>query len=149
MKRVNWGTGIVLAFIGFISFVLFFVYKMSTDQQADHDLVTEDYYQKELAYQDEIDALNNAQALNSDLTYKRTENGLVIDLPTELEDDQASGNVSLYRPSNKHLDFDFPISLSSTHLLIPDKRLLDGRWDIKILVTHEGKQYLFKKRITY
>ena len=149
MKKINWGTGIVLAFIGFIAFVLFFVFKMSTDQSADHDLVTEEYYQRELAYQEEIDALKNAQALKGELTYKRTEKGLYIELPSELEDAQASGNVSLYRPSNKHLDFDLPISLSSTHLLIPDKRLLDGRWDIRIWVTHEGTPYLFQKRITY
>ena len=149
MIKINWGTGIVLAFVGFIAFVLFFVYKMSTDQSANHDLVTEEYYQKELAFQEEIDAVKNAQTLEGDLTYKRTENGLYIELPSELEDAQASGNVSLYRPSNKHLDFDLPISLSSTHLLIPDERLLDGRWDIKIWVTHEGTPYLFKKRITY
>jgi hypothetical protein len=47
------------------------------------------------------------------------------------------------------LDFDLPISLSNTHLLIPDKRLLDGRWDIKVFWEYEGEQYLYKESITY
>ncbi|WP_205957991.1 hypothetical protein [Flavivirga algicola] len=35
------------------------------------------------------------------------------------------------RPSNKHLDFETAISLSKPNLLIPDNRLVDGRWNIK------------------
>ncbi|MEO1010524.1 MAG: cytochrome C oxidase Cbb3, partial [Bacteroidota bacterium] len=35
------------------------------------------------------------------------------------------------------------------HLLIPDKRLLDGRWDIRILWEYQGKPYLLKESITY
>ena len=54
--RINWGTGIILAFIGFIGFILFFVVKMSMDDRANHDLVTEEYYKAELGYQKEIDA---------------------------------------------------------------------------------------------
>ena len=46
--KINWGTGIVLAFIGFIGFILYFVIRMSTDDSANHDLVTEEYYKKEL-----------------------------------------------------------------------------------------------------
>ena len=49
--KINWGTGIVLAFIGFIGFILYFVIRMSTDDSANHDLVTEEYYKKELSYQ--------------------------------------------------------------------------------------------------
>ena len=52
--KINWGTGIVLAIIAFIGFILFFVIKMSTDDRANHDLVTEEYYKAELGYQKEI-----------------------------------------------------------------------------------------------
>ena len=149
MKTWNWGTGIVLAFVLFVAFILFFVIRMSTDSRADHDLVTQEYYQQELAYQEEIDAEQNARALAGDLRYQRTDEGLQITLPDPLQNSLAEGTMSLYRPSNKHLDFDLPIRLSKTHLLIPDNRLLDGRWDIKIRVAYKGKSYLFKERIVY
>ena len=149
MKTWNWGTGIVLAFVAFISFILFFVIRMNTDTRADHDLVTKEYYQQELAYQEEIDAEKNARTLGSGLHIEKTAEGLQITLPEALQNSNSIGTMSLYRPSNKHLDFDLPIRLSKTHLLIPDKRLLDGRWDIKISVEHEGEKYLFKERIIY
>ena len=49
--KINWGTGIVLAFIGFISFIMYFVVNMNTNKKYDHDLVTEDYYKQELEFQ--------------------------------------------------------------------------------------------------
>jgi hypothetical protein len=56
--------------------------------------------------------------------------------------------VSLYRPSNKKLDFEIPISLSDvTTLLIPKKSLAGGRWDINMEWQYEGKLYLSKKII--
>jgi nitrogen fixation protein FixH len=147
--KLNWGTGIVLAFIGFISFIMFFVYQMNTDHRANHDLVTEDYYVKELAFQKEIDAEKEANALPNHLQIEKAEEGLQIRFPEDMDPTKISGIVSLYRPSNKHLDFDLPVSLSNAHLLIPDKRLLGGRWDISIHWSYEGKNYLVKKSMTY
>ena len=147
--KINWGTGIILAFIGFIGFILFFVVKMSMDNRVNHDLVTEEYYKAELGYQKEIDAETNANNLSSKLILSKTPEGLIVQFPKDINLEKIKGTVSLYRPSNKHLDFDLPISLSNTHLLIPDKRLLDGRWDIKIYWNYQGKKYLVKESITY
>ncbi|MDO6603742.1 hypothetical protein SAMN03080594_105162 [Arenibacter palladensis] len=147
--KINWGTGIVLAFIGFISFILFFVVRMSMDNRANHDLVTENYYGAELGYQNEIDAENNSRTKEVDLTLETTDKGIKLVFPNNLNAENIKGTVSLYRPSNKHLDFDLPISLSQDYLLIPDNRLLDGRWDIKVSWQYKGEVYLFKKKITY
>ncbi|WP_431162862.1 FixH family protein [Flagellimonas beolgyonensis] len=147
--KINWGTGIVLAFIGFISFILYFVFRMSTDDRANHDLVTEEYYKKELTYQQELDASNSATEMNANLTVEKTDEGLVIYFPERFDPSKISGTVSLYRPSNKHLDTNFPISLSKTHLLIPDNRLVDGRWDITVKWEYEGKSFMHKEKLTY
>ncbi len=147
--KINWGTGIVLAFIGFISFILYFVFRMSTDDRANHDLVTEEYYKKELTYQQELDASNSATEMNANLTVEKTDEGLVIYFPERFDPTKISGTVSLYRPSNKHLDTNFPLSLSKTHLLIPDNRLVDGRWDISISWEYEGNSFLHKEKLVY
>ncbi len=147
--KINWGTGIVLSFIAFIAFILYFVVRMSIDYRANHDLVTDDYYKKELAYQAEIDAEKSASANNANLEIKKTPKGLAVIFPEGFESKDITGKVSLYRPSNKHLDFDFPISLSKTHLLIPDNSLLDGRWDITIKWNYKGKAFLHKEKLIY
>ncbi|MEX0312730.1 MAG: FixH family protein [Allomuricauda sp.] len=147
--KINWGTGIVIAFIAFIAFILYFVIRMSTDNSANHDLVTKEYYKRELAYQNEIDASKSAMELGAKLRLKKSAEGITIFFPEKFDPKKITGIVSLYRPSNKHLDIDFPLSLSKTHLLIPDNRLVDGRWDITIKWQYEGNNFLFKERLTY
>ena len=147
--KFNWGTGIVLAFIGFITFIMYFVITMNFSDKYNHDLVTEDYYNVELAYQDEIDKLNNSKLLKENISWAKTSEGLRIQFPQNFDFNKITGHVFLYRPSNKHLDFETPISLSESYLLVPDKRLLDGRWNITIDWQYNGKNYLFKKEISY
>mgnify|MGYP001824207422 CR=1 FL=1 len=147
--KFNWGTGIVLAFIGFISFILYFIITMNVDKRFEHELVTEDYYAEELAYQNDIDKLNNANMLEENISYEKTNDGLIIKFPESLDYKNITGKVFLYRPSNKQLDFETAISLSNSNLLIPDKRLVDGRWNIRIDWQYKGKSYLYKKYISY
>jgi len=147
--KINWGTGIIIAFIGFISFIMYFVINMNTNDKLNHDLVTEDYYKEELEYQNDIDKLNAAKTLDIDIAHKKTEEGLLIIFPSDLDTKKITGKMFLYRPSNKQLDFETSISLSNLHLLIPDERLVDGRWNIKIDWQYNGKSYLYKAPIVY
>ncbi|MCF7567897.1 FixH family protein [Sabulilitoribacter arenilitoris] len=147
--KFNWGTGIVLAFIGFISFIMYFIITMHTNDQYDHDLVTEDYYKQELEFQNDIEKQKNSKALTTNIDWKKTSEGIVLTFPKTLKAENITGKVFLYRPSNKQFDFDATISLSNHNLLIPDKRLLDGRWNIIIDWQYSGKSYLYKKEIVY
>lgn len=147
--KLNWGTGIVLAFIGFISFIMYFVITMMTSENYNTSLVTEDYYKEELEYQNDIDKEHSAKKLTANVTWQRTEKGLEISFPETMDTNQITGKVFLYRPSNEHVDFETAISLSNHNLLIPDKRLLDGRWNIKVDWQYNGKSYLYKEEIRY
>ncbi len=146
--KINWGTGIVIAFILFIGFIMFFVIKMNTDEY-DHDLVTEEYYKEELEYQKNIDKESNARKLSTNVKWEKTTEGLRIEFPAELDFKEINGKVFLYRPSNKQLDLEVPISLSNHYLLIPDDSLLDGRWNIYVDWQYKGVDYLFKEEILY
>ena len=148
--KINWGTGITITIILFIGFIMYFVIKMSSDSSYNHDLVTEKYYQKELVYQQKIDASKNAAALGEKLTVEKTNKGLTLIFPSKLDPTKIKGKVFLYRPSNKQLDFETQIAVSdSSYLLMPDKRLLDGRWNIIVDWTYNQQSYLFKKEIFY
>ncbi|GAA4275442.1 FixH family protein [Aquimarina mytili] len=147
--KINWGTAIVLAFIGFISFIMYFVIKMNTNEKYSHDLVTEEYYKEELAFQKEIDAEKNAKALKNNITLKKTSYGMLITFPEEKKFDKISGTIFLYRPSNKKLDFEIPISLQNNIYLIQDEYMIEGRWNITIDWQYESTSYMFKKSFTY
>ncbi|WP_405606655.1 FixH family protein [Polaribacter sp. Asnod1-A03] len=145
--KFNWGTGIVIAIIGFISFIMYFVITMSTDKNYSHDLVTDKYYQQELVYQNQIDATKNASNLEEKVTLLKVKEGLKIKFPSNFDTKEINGKVFLYRPSNKQLDFEMPISISNTYLLVPEKRLLGGRWNISVSWSYKGKDYLFKEEL--
>ena len=146
--KVNWGTGIVISIIAFISFIMYFVISMSTNKKFSHDLVTDNYYKKELEFQDQIDATKNAKLLAEDIQIVKFDKGLKIYFPKVFKNN-IKGKVFLYRPSNKQLDFEIPISITDNYLLVPEKSLLDGRWNISCSVKHNKKSYYFFKEITF
>ncbi|MGB0980578.1 MAG: FixH family protein [Winogradskyella sp.] len=145
----NWGKGIVVAIIAFMGFILYLVITMTTDKNFSHDLVTEDYYAKEMAYQNEINAETNTNNLKEKIISKKVATGWLISFPKELNYQDIKGTLFLYRPSNQKLDFETKINLSSNDLLLPNTNLIDGRWNIIIDFTYHGKSYMYKEEIMY
>ncbi len=143
MKKLNWGVGIVITIACFIGFIMFFVIKMSTDKKYDHDLVTEEYYKQELAYQDQIDAQQNSARLAKNIQVEVTAEGIQILFPSEKQN--IKGEVNLYRPSNKKLDLEIPISLENQQMLIPAEKLVEGKYKLSINWKSNKTTYLYKK----
>lgn len=149
MKKINWGTGIVIAFVLFIGFILFFVIKTSTDSNYDYDMVADDYYNDELQYQEQIDKLENTKTDKAGLVFTKIPEGIKIEFPSNLNYNDITGTVSLYRPSNQVLDFEMPLSISKNSLLIPKKVLIGGRWDIHVEWNYKSKKYLSNYSINF
>lgn len=147
--KINWGTGIVIAFGLFMTFILFFVFKVQTNSKYDNELVVEDYYQQELKVQGNIEKTQNANALEEKVTISKSEEGITVQFPADFDFQNIKGKVSLYRPSNQKLDFEIPISLSTSHLLIPKSNLVGGLWDITIEWEYNDVNYLNKESIYY
>lgn len=145
--KINWGTGIVIAFALFITFILYFVIKVQSDSKYSNELVVEEYYKHDAHFGEEMTRIQNAQDLIQKPTISNTKEGIVILFPKEFKPENIKGKVSLYRPSNKKLDFEVVISMTNPSLLIPKKNLVDGRWDINMEWKYEGKQYLTKSQL--
>lgn len=147
--KVNWGTSIIIAFALFMSFILYFVYTVQTDSKYDNDLVIEEYYKHDAHFQDEMAKIQNAHDLPIKPIIVKTANGIQVSFPAIYNPKYIKGKVSLYRSSNKKLDFEVPISNSSPTLLIPKKSLVGGLWDITLSWNYENKDYLTKKTIYF
>lgn len=147
--KINWGTGIVLAFIAFISFIMYFVINMTVNKKYEHDLVTENYYGLELQFQDDINKLERSKKLEENVVWERTAEGVNIVFPSSISSEDIKGTVFLYRPSNKQLDFKTVIILKDHQMLIPDKRLVGGRWNLSVDWQVKDTAYLYKTEISY
>tara|TARA_R110000823_G_scaffold10794_12_gene37552 strand:- start:92 stop:538 length:447 start_codon:yes stop_codon:yes gene_type:complete len=147
--KINWGTAIVIAFGLFITFILYFVFKVQSDSKYDNELVTEDYYKKEQQVQGDIEKQQSANKLEYKVVFKKSTEGITVEFPSNFDYKNIKGKVSLYRPSSQKLDFEIPISLSSSNLLIPNSNLVGGLWDISVDWTYNESNYLNKETIYY
>ena len=142
--KINWGTGIFIAMLSFMIFILSFVYKAVALDEYQHELVSEDYYKDELHYQEEIDKMNNATALKQDISLRNSNQGIYISFPEEIDESSIKGEISFQRLSNGKLDFSEVIFLSGHEQLIPSDKLVSGKWIVKIDWEDGKNEYLFK-----
>ncbi|MCH2034663.1 MAG: FixH family protein [Tenacibaculum sp.] len=147
--RIKWSTGIVIAIAAFITFIMVMVVTMVSDNAYNHDLVTDNYYQKELKYQDNIDATKNLHKLAYPLVIQKVSDGVEVVFPKDLTPEKIKGKVFLYRPSNKALDSEIEINTNQHSLVISDEALVSGRWDIVIDFTYNNQKYFYKEQIIY
>ena len=146
--KINWGTGIVIAFAIFISFIMYFVFSVQSDSKYDNELVVEEYYKHDVHFQDEMTRIQNAHDLKVKPVITVDSKGITIVFPADFKSKDIKGIVTLYRPSNKKFDFEVPISFTdSSSLFIPKNKLIGGEWYINMEWQYEGKSYLSKEEI--
>ena len=145
--KINWGTGIVIAFAIFITFILYFVFTVQTNSTYDNELVVEEYYKHDAKFGDEMARIQDAEGLAQKPVIVNTSEGITIVFPEVFIPKDIKGKVVFYRPSNKKFDFEVPISISSSSLIVPKERLIGGRWNINMEWQYDGKQYLTKDTI--
>ena len=114
--KINWGTGIVIAFALFISFILYFIFKVQSNPKYDNELVIEEYYKNDAKFGDEMIRVQNAQDLKQKPVISNTSEGITIVFPEVFVSNEIKGKVSFYRPSDKKFDFEVPILLSNSSL---------------------------------
>jgi len=139
---MNWGKGLALFFGGFILFMggLVTVCMM----QEDLHLVTQNYYEEEIKYQEQIDRTVNANSLDYKvITFHAKKKSLSLDLPLG-----AVGTLQLFRPSDARLDQKISIEMIHPTLSIDLRDLKPGYW--KMMLTWEAgdKEFYKEENIT-
>lgn len=139
---INWGTGIVIAFAGFACFIGFLVFRSI---QENIDLVAEDYYAREIHFQDQLNKLSNAQ--NSDKTFQTTIDNdyLIIHFPAA---QHISGSLHFFRPSDASLDWMIEIRADNQgNQKFPLQSFVPGKYVIQADWTEQGKGYYAEKPV--
>jgi hypothetical protein len=141
--KFNWGVGITIFIIAFITFILSFVFRAA---QTDTDLTSEDYYEQEINYQQTIDAKNNAVGLKDHFKYTQSEEFFVIEFPEEVAS-YDGGKVHFYRPENADKDKTYSLEIQNGIMAFPKTSLLAGGYHLKVSWTKSGKDYLVEQTI--
>ena len=97
-----WAHAIVAWFAIFITAALCFIFFAIRNPMS---LVSQNYYEEELAYQTRIDNIERTQKLSGvSINYAPDQQRLTVSVPADHTSSDFSGFVQLYRPSNAGLD---------------------------------------------
>lgn len=139
---MDWGKGILLTIIGFVAFIMTLV--VISVRQDDIHLVTENYYEKEIKYQEHIEREKSAAALDRVvLEFDGTTKTVFLDLPVG-----SKGSLQLFRPSDARLDQMVPLEITAPgKTSIPLSNLKSGYWRVQLTWTENGVDYYEEKKI--
>lgn len=138
---MNWGKGIVIGMGLFMSFIITLVVIMMNN---DTDLVSEDYYQKELAYNKQYDAQQNYMNAGETIEVNIQKDTFFLAFPSKLQTGKVE--VELKRPNNKNQDANFTVD-AQEKVMIPTAMLPKGAFDCILHGTYKGKPYEFVQQI--
>ncbi|MEO7175402.1 MAG: FixH family protein [Saprospiraceae bacterium] len=134
----NWGTGIALTYTVFVIAIMGFVISSSSKQI---DLVSADYYDKEIAFQGQIEKLSATKNLNSALEWKLLGDSIFLNFPVEIES-EISGEVRFFCPANAKNDRASKIGTAGTNEQVIDVAELNpGRFQMQIDWESDGVRY--------
>ncbi len=137
--KFNWGTGIFIFLILFFIAIFSFVYFAFMQEV---DLVEEDYYPKELNYQQHIQKRNNLKNLGEEIRLTQFNNQLTLVFPKSQNYDQIKGKILIYRPSDSGFDLKYTIELDSTNTqTINASKLLSGKYIVKVDWSYNELKY--------
>jgi hypothetical protein len=141
---MNWGTGILLSIIGFIVIIMTMV--VISVRMEGIELVTEGYYEKEIAYQDQIDKEQVTLDQNRDvISFNSQKQLLILDLPAG-----AKGTLHLFRPSDAELDQKLSLDGNNIGVIeIPVDKLKEGYWKAQLNWVENGVEFYQEKKMNF
>ncbi|WP_296699138.1 FixH family protein [Algoriphagus sp.] len=141
---MNWGTGILLSIIGFIVIIMTMV--VISVRMEGIELVTEGYYEKEIAYQDQIDKEQITLDQNRDvISFDSQKQHLILDLPAGVK-----GTLHLFRPSNAELDQRLAIDGNNKGIIeVPVDKLKKGYWKAQLNWVENGVEFYQEKKLNF
>jgi len=112
------------------------------------DLVTDGYYEKGLAYQQQIDRIERARHEGAGVTVEVVPEGVMVRFPGPGAD--VTGEVMAYRPDDRSKDFTVPVGLDAKGtLLLPRARFVEGVWRIKVTWNAGTRGFYHEQKVIF
>lgn len=129
-----------------MAFILTLVYKCSEQKV---DLVSADYYDKEIQYQKQINRINNSSELATQIVISSENGSINVQFPEAFKNSKLIGNITFFKPDNAANDFEVPLKLNESLMQsISSKNLAPGRWNVKVTYNDENKEYYAEQKIS-
>ncbi|MGB4853745.1 MAG: FixH family protein [Ignavibacteria bacterium] len=143
--KISWG---IIVMLGFSLFAAGIIAMVSVSMTKNIDLVSDNYYEKGIKYQDQIDMNKNSAEFSDKIKTEIKDSGLLIEYSEDLMKDNFSGEIKFYRSSDAKKDFKVNIETDEKGIqLIPVMNLDKGLWKVQFSFRKDNKNYFLEKSI--
>jgi len=141
--RNLWPYGIIAAFVLFFFGTVGLIIIATTHRD---NLVSGDYYEREIQYQNHIDGAARARQAGASLNFHAAARRIAVSVPVAQTGQNFSGQIELYRPSAPGLDCQFKLRPDATGgQTVAD--LPAGPWEVRVAWNAGGRDYYLDRKI--
>ncbi|MBS1595068.1 MAG: FixH family protein [Bacteroidetes bacterium] len=139
-SKFNWGWRIGLLYGGFVAMIIFMVMRASSEKV---ELVTKDYYEEELKYQDRINRAHMADSLHLRPEWTVGSGQVSVRIPSMGHAEQVSGTIKFYCPSDAAKDFNYPFTAKAdSDLVISHSSMAHTLYRVNVEWSEDSHQLL-------
>ncbi len=139
---MNWGRFITFIYLAFVAGIVYLVYG---SMQQDINLVDENYYQKELAFQKEIEQSNLAVQQHQIIQVQETPKGYWI-MVDSAKGSNFIADIQFYCPASKEKDKQFHFNQQSeAKWWVPAEKIQPGQYTIKTRWVVDSKDTMMQE----
>lgn len=142
--KFTWGWGVAIFLLCFMGYILSMVFQA---QKVQTDLYAEDYYAQEVNFQQTLNAKARAKSYKDSVNVEQLAEGLKITFPEKLSG-KSTTEIHLYRANNAQMDLSFQAP-KNNFILIDDKQLVKGGYNLKVKWIDDNKDFLVEQNIYY
>jgi len=145
-SRNLWPYGILAAFFLFFCGLITVIAIAVTHRDS---LVSEKYYDQELAFQNQINSTDRAQKAGAAISRDSANGNIIVALPASQTSQNVSGTIELYRPSDPKLDQELQLKPEADGTQTLDaSKLTTGLWQVRARWNAGGQDYYLQQKIT-
>ncbi len=140
-KDFYWPIGITVTLLLFVGFL---VGSLLYSRTIPENLVTENYYENSIKYQQQIDRIKRSNEMIKGLEwqYHPAQKNVLIQLPQQAFSPSTSGTITLFRPSDAKKDRVIPLNIDQNgNQLLSVADLEKGFWRAFISWNNNEKEY--------
>jgi nitrogen fixation protein FixH len=111
-------------------------------------MVSENYYEQELKFQEQIDGTARAQKAGARIQLNAADGKLLVVVPPAQLAQQLTGAIQFYRPSSPALDRHYVLSPAADGRQAVDvSHLTAGPWQVRVKWNAGGQTYFLEEKI--
>ena len=144
-KNKSWPFSIAIFYSFFVViFIAFMFYSFDNNIQ----MVTENYYEKTLNYEEQITRIRNTNALKTKPVFNanKATKEIYLIMPENFDKETVKGKITFFRPSDSNLDQTIDLKINENNVqVIPVSGIVDGKWEAQLLWTDGNLDYYYKQ----